>query len=73
MTILVSVNCITYNQEDYIRDTIESVLMQVTDFQYELLIGEDCSTDNTLQIVKEYAEKYPDKIRIITSEEQHWS
>lgn len=68
MTILVSVNCITYNQEDYIRDTIESVLMQITDFQYELLIGEDCSTDNTLQIVEKYAREYPDKIRIITSE-----
>ncbi|MGG0671155.1 glycosyltransferase [Sporosarcina koreensis] len=68
MTVLVSVNCITYNQEAYIRDAIESVLMQITDFQYELLIGEDCSTDSTLQIVEEYAKEYPDKIRIITSE-----
>ena len=68
MTVLVSVNCVTYNHENYIRDAIESVLMQVTDFEYELLIGEDCSTDNTMQIVEEYAQKHPDKIRVITSD-----
>ena len=68
MGILVSINCTTYNHEDYIADAIESFLMQKTNFDFEILIGEDCSTDNTKKVVEGYAEKYPGKIRIITSE-----
>ncbi|WP_186321468.1 glycosyltransferase [Bacillus sp. FJAT-22090] len=67
MSILVSINCTTYNHEDYIADAIESFLMQKTNFKYEILIGEDCSTDNTRKIVDEYATQYPEIIRIITS------
>ncbi|KQL33474.1 hypothetical protein AN959_17660 [Psychrobacillus sp. FJAT-21963] len=67
VNVLVSINCTTYNHEKYIADAIESFLMQVTDFNYEILIGEDCSTDNTKQIVEEYARLYPEKIRLITS------
>ncbi|MBO1912885.1 glycosyltransferase, partial [Microvirga sp. 3-52] len=47
---------------------IESFLMQKTNFDFEILIGEDCSTDNTKKIVEGYAEKHPGTIRIITSE-----
>ncbi|MDX1699727.1 MAG: glycosyltransferase [Melioribacteraceae bacterium] len=65
---MVSINCITYNHEEYIVDAIESFLMQVTNFNFEILIGEDCSTDNTRVIVQDYARRYPEKIRIITSE-----
>lgn len=68
MCILVSINCITYNHEDYITDAIESFLMQKTDFDFEILIGEDCSTDNTKKIVKQYVSKYPNKIKLISSE-----
>ncbi|MFD1927504.1 glycosyltransferase [Sporosarcina siberiensis] len=68
MSVLVSVNCVTYNHEKYIRDAIEGVLKQVTDFDFEFLIGEDCSTDSTRKIVEEYVLKYPEKIRMITSE-----
>ena len=68
MSILVSINCITYNHEDMIADAIEGFLMQKTNFQYEILIGEDCSQDDTKRIVESYIEKYPDKIRMITSE-----
>jgi glycosyltransferase involved in cell wall biosynthesis len=64
---MVSINCITYNHEDYIVDAIESFLMQKTNFNYEILIGEDCSTDNTRAIVEDYVIRYPDKIRLITS------
>ncbi|KAA0944215.1 glycosyltransferase [Sporosarcina sp. ANT_H38] len=68
MSILVSINCITFNQEHYIVDAIESFLMQKTNFIYEILIGEDCSTDSTKEIVEKYVIKFPKKIRLITSE-----
>ena len=61
-SIKVSVVVPTYNQERYIRHTLESAVNQKTDFGYEILVGEDCSTDNTSAVVREYAQKYPDKI-----------
>ena len=64
-TIIVSVCMITYNHEDFISEAIEGVLMQKTDFPIELIIGEDCSTDNTRKIVVEYANKYPNIIRLL--------
>ncbi|WP_075981920.1 glycosyltransferase [Bacillus massilinigeriensis] len=67
MNILVSINCITYNHEKYISDAIEGFLHQKTDFEYEILIGEDCSTDCTREIVEKYAKSYPNLIRVITS------
>jgi len=66
--ICISIFMLTYNQEDYIAQAIEGVLMQKTDFSIQLVIGEDCSTDNTRDIVKDYAQKYPDKIRLILNE-----
>lgn len=66
-TPLVSANMITYNHEPYIAQAIEGVLMQETDFPIELIIGEDCSTDRTREIVLDYQKKYPDIIRVITS------
>jgi len=63
---LVSVTMLTYNHEKYIAQAIESVLMQKTDFPFELVIGEDCSTDGTLAIVEAYARKNPEVIRVIT-------
>ena len=65
---LVSVYMITYNHEPHIAQAIEGVLMQETDFPIELVIGEDCSTDRTREIVLEYQKKYPDLIRVIISE-----
>lgn len=65
---LVSVHMITYNHAPYIRKAIESVLAQKTNFSFELVIGEDCSTDGTREIVFEYKDKYPNIIRVITSE-----
>ena len=63
-----SVCCITYNHEDYISETLEGFLMQKTNFDFEILIGEDCSTDNTRKIIQSYCEKYPNKVKLITSE-----
>ena len=53
-----SVFVVTYNQEQYIRQCLDSIVMQQVDFDYEVIIGEDCSTDNTPQICDEYADKY---------------
>ncbi|MFC1781363.1 glycosyltransferase [Planctomycetota bacterium] len=64
---VVSVKMITYNHEQYIAQAIESVLEQKTEFSFELVIGEDCSTDRTREIVFDYQKKYPDIIRVITS------
>lgn len=59
----VSVCMVTYNQERYIAQAIESVLAQETSFRIEIVIGEDCSTDSTRSIVRELAERHPDRIR----------
>lgn len=65
---LVSVKMVTYNHVRYIRDAIEGVLQQKVDFPLELVIGEDCSTDGTKEIVFEYQKKYPNIIKVITSD-----
>jgi glycosyltransferase involved in cell wall biosynthesis len=65
---LVSVCMITYNHERYIAEAIEGVLKQETNFPIELVIGEDCSTDNTRKICAEYAKKYPGIIRLLERE-----
>ena len=64
---MVSVCMITYNHENYIREAIEGVLMQKTDFDIELIIGEDFSQDNTRLICQEYSAKYPNIIRLLSS------
>lgn len=61
---MVSVHISTYQHADFIRDCIDGVLMQETDFPVEIIIGEDESDDGTREICKEYAERYPDTIRL---------
>ena len=65
---LVSVKMITYNHARYIEQAIEGVLMQKTSFAFELVIGEDCSTDGTRGIVYRYAKAHPGIIRVVASE-----
>jgi len=65
---LVSVKMVTYNHAPYIARAIEGVLQQKVSFPIELVIGEDCSTDGTREIVFEYQKKYPDIIRVFTSD-----
>lgn len=62
-TPLVSISCITYNHAHYIKDALEGFLMQQTNFPFEVLIHDDCSTDGTDKIIREYAERYPDIIK----------
>ena len=65
---LVSVHMITYNHEPYIREAIEGVIKQEASFPIELVIGEDCSTDRTREIVLEYQSKHPGIIRVLIAE-----
>ena len=65
--VLVSVKMLTYNHAPHIAKAIECVLAQKTDFAFELVIGEDCSTDGTREIVFDYARRYPDAIRVVAS------
>ena len=59
---LVSVLVTTYNHERYIRQCLDSMLAQKTDFPFEIIVRDDCSTDGTGDIIREYAEKYPGKV-----------
>lgn len=69
---LVSICCITYNHAPFIRKAIEGFLMQKTNFPIEILIHDDCSTDGTTEIVREYAEMYPDVIKPLYETENQY-
>lgn len=64
---------ITYNHEQYIEQAVRSVMMQETDFEYELVIGEDCSTDRTREILLRLVEEYHNthRIRLILNEKNY--
>ena len=62
-TPLVSICCLTYNHEAFIRDALEGFLRQRTDFDFEILIYDDASTDGTARIIREYAMGDPERIR----------
>ncbi len=64
----VSVIIPTYNHEKYIAETLQSVLKQEVNFDYEIVLGEDFSTDNTRAIVIDFTNKYPDKFNLILQE-----
>jgi glycosyltransferase involved in cell wall biosynthesis len=66
-----TVSITTYNHEKYIAQAIDSVLVQCTNFDYEIIIGEDDSTDKTRSIVKEYKKRYPDKIRLFLNDRKN--
>lgn len=69
---LLSICCITYNHEKYINEAIDSFLMQETDFPFEILIHDDASTDNTTEIIRSYAKKYPHIINLIIQKENQY-
>lgn len=60
--IQVSVCIVTYNQQVYIAECLDSLVSQKTDFKFEIIVGEDCSTDGTRAVIKSYVEKHPDLI-----------
>jgi glycosyltransferase involved in cell wall biosynthesis len=61
----VSVCVVAYNHERYIRDCLQSLVEQETNFTFEIIVGEDCSTDGTRLIIEEFAKNYPDLVRPI--------
>jgi len=71
--IMVSVYCLTYNHEKYIRQALESFVNQKTDFKFEVIVHDDASTDNTAKIIREFEQKYPDIVKPIYQTENQWS
>lgn len=71
--IIVTVVITSYNYGGYIRDALDGVLSQRVNFNYEILINDDASTDNSVAILKEYQSKYPDKFNVIYQKENQYS
>lgn len=71
--IKVTIRCITYNQVNYIRQCLDGFVMQQTNFKFEAIVHDDASTDGTAEIVRDYAEKYPDIIKPIFETENQYS
>lgn len=71
--IMVSVYCLAYNHEKYIRKALDGFVMQKTNFPFEVIVHDDASTDNTAAIIQEYADKYPDIIKPIFQTENQYS
>ena len=71
--LLVSIQCITYNHESYIRHCLDGFVMQKTNFRFEVIVHDDASTDNTVEIIRQYVEKYPDIIKPIYEKENQYS
>lgn len=71
--IMVSICCLAYNHEKYIKKTLDGFINQITNFKYEILIHDDCSTDNTVKIIEEYRQRYPDLIKPIYQTENQFS
>lgn len=70
---MVSIHCLAYNHEKTIRKTLDGFLMQKTSFPIEAIIHDDASTDNTAEIIKEYAVQYPHIIKPIFEKENQYS
>ena len=71
--VLLTIRCITYNHEHFIRQCLDGFVMQKTNFRFEAIVHDDASTDGTANIIREYAEKYPDIIKPIFETENQYS
>lgn len=70
---LLAIQCLAYNHEPYIRQCLDGFVMQKTDFPFIAIVHDDASTDKTADIIREYAEKYPDIIKPIFEKENQYS
>jgi glycosyltransferase involved in cell wall biosynthesis len=71
--IMVSIKCLVYNHAPYLRQCLDGFVMQKTNFRFEAIVHDDCSTDGSQEIIKEYAAKYPDIIKPIYETENQYS
>ena len=69
---LVSIRCLVYNHEPFLRQCLDGFVMQQTTFPFEAIVHDDASTDGSAAIIREYAEKYPDIIKPIYETENQW-
>ncbi len=70
---MVSIKCLVYNHAPYLRQCLDGFVMQKTNFRFEAIVHDDCSTDGSQEIIKEYAAKYPDIIKPIYETENQYS
>ncbi len=70
---IISCCCITFNQKDYIEEALDSMLMQETNYAFEIVVHDDVSTDGTREILQKYEEKFPNIIKPIYQTENQWS
>jgi len=70
---IVSVQCLAYNHEKYIRNCLDGIVSQIANFKFEAIVHDDASTDATQSIIREYAAKYPDIIKPIIEKENLYS
>lgn len=70
---ILSIRCTVYNHEPYLRQCLDGFIMQKTNFTFEAIVHDDCSTDKSIAIIKEYAEKYPHIIKPIYEKENQYS
>ena len=71
--IMVSIRCLVYNHEPYLRQCLDGFVMQKTNFRFEAIVHDDASTDGSAAIIREYAKKYPDIIKPIYETENQYS
>ena len=71
--IVVAIHCLVYNHEPYLCDCLNGFVMQKTNFRFVAVVHDDASTDKSADIIRKYAEKYPDIIKPIYETENQWS
>ncbi len=72
-TILVTVKTLVYNQAPYLRQCLDGIINQKTNFRFEVIVHDDCSSDGSVDIIREYAEKYPNIVKPIYEKENQYS
>lgn len=71
--LMVTVNCLVYNHEPFLRQCLDGFVMQKTTFKFEVIVHDDASTDRSADIIREYAERYPNIIRPVFEKENQYS
>lgn len=71
--LMVTIRCLVYNHEPFLRQCLDGFVMQQTDFRFEAIVHDDASTDGSAAIIREYAAKYPDIIKPIYETENQYS